>query len=373
MYGLDHIPAVAARHQYGLKVWCGMSLSAWTRLLLRNRFAVGPRYLHLLGLITLSALRNTLLGSLQERVWGKRIRETPIVRDPLFVIGHWRSGTTLLHELLSLDDGHAFPTTYQCFFASHFLLTERYANRILRRALPQHRYLDQVPMGWDRPMEDEFALCSLGQPSPYLLFAFPNRPQWRESFDLEGLPRELVTGWKQCLIRFLKQITVRQSKRIVLKSPTHTYRLGILMEMFPNAQFIHIVRDPHAVFPSTVYSSKASFLVHGLQRPNFEGLQDAVIRNYVHMYERFEQARPLLQPSRLHELRYEDLVRDPLGEMRQVYDHLQLGDFERARPRLKAYMAKAVKYRTNPYSVPPELQQRINQLWGPIMERFDYS
>src|SRR5262249_33511021 len=45
------------------------------------------------------------------------------IRRPIFILGHWRSGTTLLHELLALDDRLLSPTTFQCFNPQRFLLT----------------------------------------------------------------------------------------------------------------------------------------------------------------------------------------------------------------------------------------------------------
>ena len=99
--------------------------------------------------------------------------------------------------------------------------------------------------GWDRPQEDEFALCNMGVPSPYLTISFPNRPpQCDEYLDLAGLSPRRRERWKRGLMWFLKCVTLRQPKRIVLKSPQHTCRVKTLLEMFPRARFVHIVRNP---------------------------------------------------------------------------------------------------------------------------------
>src|SRR4030095_4005713 len=141
----------------------------------------------------------TPLRALQELICGRRVRETEITYAPLFIIGHWRSGTTLLHELLTLDQRHTYPTTYECFFPNHFLLTEWYFTRLFRFAVPSRRPMDNMSMSWDRPQEDAFGLCNLGQPSPYLTIAFPNcRPQYPAYFDLEDVPPEALHRWKQC-------------------------------------------------------------------------------------------------------------------------------------------------------------------------------
>ena len=86
-------------------------------------------------------------------------------------------GTTLLHELLIRDPRHAFPTTYECLVPHHFLMTESWLPKLLWWMMPSRRPMDNMPAGWDRPQEDEFALCLLGQPSPYERIAFPNRQE----------------------------------------------------------------------------------------------------------------------------------------------------------------------------------------------------
>jgi hypothetical protein len=234
--------------------------------------------------------------------------------------------------------------------------------------------MDNMPIAWNRPQEDEFALCNLGQPSPYLTIAFPNcRPQYPEYFDLEGVPPEALDRWKACFLRFLRQVTVRNPKRIVLKSPTHTYRIKVLLDLFPDARFVHIVRNPYVVFPSTVNLWQSLYAHQGLQHPAFEGLEDYVFDNFIHMYEKLEEARPMLDSSRFYELRYEDLVRDPIGQLRTIYEHLELGDFEQLLPKLKPYLADTADYKTNRYELPPELRDTITQRWGHVIRRYGYA
>ena len=164
---------VRLRYQIGL-----MGFARLGNLLRLAHYVVDvhPRYLGRLLMMFGTSLA-TLPLRLAEALWlGRRIARVRIGEAPVFIIGHWRTGTTLLHELLILDERHTFPNTYDCLVPNHFLLTESFFLRWMRFLMPAHRPMDNMAAGWDRPQEDEFALCMLGQPSPYLTIAFPNRP-----------------------------------------------------------------------------------------------------------------------------------------------------------------------------------------------------
>src|SRR5436305_7973121 len=212
---------------------------------------------------------------------------------------------------------------------NHFLLTEQLFTRWLTFLISSHRPMDNMAAGWDRPQEDEFALCMLGQPSPYLTIAFPNHPpQDQDALDLQRLPVRAREQWKKAFLGFLRRLTFRDPRRLVLKSPTHSCRIPTLLELFPDAQFVHIMRDPYAVFPSTVNLWKALFDTHGLQVPTYRGLEEQVLSTFTMLYDRLEEGKRLVPPGQFHEVKYEDLIADPIGRMRDLYDRLSLGDFE---------------------------------------------
>ncbi len=222
------VPAATPKKKkaWAPRFWLGCDFFAWIRLLARNRFAVEWRYLYIAVIDTIFGLFNTLGRWLVALIYGRRVARTEIKEHPIFVIGHWRCGTTLLHELLVLDERFTYPTSFACFAPNHFLLSERISDPWLNFLLPSHRPMDDMTIGWNSPQEDEFALCNLGAPSPYLTLAFPNHPpQCQEYLDPEGMPPADLECWKRTFVRFLKQITFRTSKRIVLKSPPHTARV----------------------------------------------------------------------------------------------------------------------------------------------------
>jgi hypothetical protein len=362
---------------YTPPIWLGMTLSGWIRMLVHNRFSVDVRHIPWTVLITLTALLGAPINFLHDLRWAHRIRRTQIERPPLFVIGHWRSGTTWLHELLTLDESHTYPNTYQCFLPSRFLLTEHFHTHglslLFDAMLPKKRPFDNVEVGWTRPQEDEFALCNMGIPSPYQKIAFPRHDPYPEYFDLLDIPPQQLKRWEEAFVRFLKQLTIRDPRRIVLKSPTHTFRVGTLLKIFPDAQFVHIVRDPYVTFYSTLRMWKSLYQATGLQQlRDTDDLETYVFRNFIRMHERLEEARPHFGSSSFHELRYEDLVRDPIGQLRLLYEQLQLGDIELVVPNLVRYLAGSADYKTNKYQVSDELRKKIRQHWGKVIDKYDY-
>jgi hypothetical protein len=307
--------------------------------------------------------------------FGDRIAATPIAHPPIFVIGHWRTGTTLLHELLVLDPRHNSPTSLHCMVPNHFLLTETFFKTYCNFLVPERRPMDNMAAGWDKPQEDEFALCLLGQPSPYTDIAFPNRPPIHPgALDLSGLTPRQLDRWKRTLRRFLQALTFNDPRRLVLKSPPHTARIPVLLDMFPDARFIHIVRDPYVVFPSTVNLWKSLGKKQGLQTPRDDArIREKVFTEFRTIYDRLEEARPLIRSGCFHELRYEQIVKDPMGEMKAVYDAIGLGGFNDYRPRLEDYLSRNAGYETNKYQLSDSDREEVTRRWGDVIRRFGYG
>ena len=356
------------------RFWHGMLLGGWLRLLSSNGFRISPSRWPMAVAITLFAIGNTVCAAVTHLCCGRRIRETELVGPPIFIIGHWRSGTTFLHELLIRDERFAYPTTYECFAPHHFPLTEWFVTKFLWFMIPKQRPMDNVASGFDRPQEDEFALCNLGVPSPYLTMAFPNRPPQAQNYlDLEGLtPGERET-WKAALRTFLQTVTFRRGKRVVVKSPPHTSRIATLIEMYPDAKFIHIVRDPLVLFPSTVRLWRSLYTYQGLQAATFEGLDEHVYSTFERMYEQFRQQRALIEEANFVEIRYEDLVAEPMQQIERVYEHLDLGGLDMARANIEGYLKELGDYRTNRYEPDDETRNKILSRWKWYAENYGYK
>jgi len=355
--------------------WYRCTLPAWLRLLAGQRYAIDrdlwPRALA----TTASCAAVSVLGLVQSTVFGAAVRRTTISEPPLFVLGHWRSGTTYLHDLLSLDSRFTFPTRYDCAAPDHFLLTGRLARFWTGTEVKGHRPMDNVGVGLDTPAEDEVGLCVLGVPSPYLDPAFPNRPPiYQDYLDLERVAPQARTAWKKALLCFMQAITYQRPGRLLLKSPTHTARIKVLLEMFPRACFLHIVRNPYVIFPSMQRTLQAMWSVTSLQRPPFPRLRESILAGYPKLMDRLEADRGLVDPARFHELRYEDLARDPVGQLRGIYDHFGIDGFDRVRERLDRYLAKLGTYETTRHQpLSPELHAELTRRWGRYIEKYGYG
>ncbi|QDU98525.1 sulfotransferase family protein [Lignipirellula cremea] len=359
---------------YSPRFWHGMELGPWLKLCVRHHFRVHLFRWPMAALITPTAMMNSSMSFLQRAMYGKQIAETPLEEPPVFIVGHWRSGTTHLHELLCCDERFAWPSTYECFAPHHFLVSESWLPKMLWWLLPSKRPMDNMAAGFERPQEDEFALVALGAPTPYTRMAFPNEPpEYTELLDMVDVPEPVMQSFQQAVRQFLQALTLRKKKRLMLKSPPHTGRVGVLAEMFPGARFVHISRDPMSLFPSTMRLWQSLDAAQSLQAPSHADLEEMVFSWLEKMYAGFEAQRKTIDPAHLYDLRYEDLVRDPIGEVRAIYERLELGDFEAMRPQLEAYLATQKSYSPNKHELEPELREKIRARWGGYMERYGYT
>jgi len=354
-------------------MWWGMDFFAWLRLAARNRFAVSPSRLPRALMLTPLSLSNTVLRWTQNAWLGRRIGRVQIAPEPVFIVGHWRTGTTMLHELLDLDPNNRCPSTYESLVPNHFLISERWVRRLMAPLMPRKRPMDNMRVGFDRPQEDEVALCNMGVPSPFLTVAFPNRPlQHPRYVDFEELTAAERDRWEQALRRFLKQLLYKRPGRLVLKSPQHTCRVKHLARMFPQARFIHLVRDPFVLFSSTVHFWTSMYEAYGFQKPRLDGIHEFVFETLLAMDARLEEARELLEPGRLVDLRYEDLVQNPVAVIQSLYKSLEWPDFDSVRAALEHYAERSKHYRTNRYECDPLLHAEIARRWAPYFERYGY-
>lgn len=317
---------------------------------------------------------NAMMGVAQRVRYGGLIEKTRIEEPPVFIIGHWRSGTTYLHELMHLDSRFVSPTTYQCFSPHHFLLTEWFMARYGSFLMPKQRPMDNMAAGWDRPQEDEFALLTLGAPTPYVRMAFPNDPPpYHEFLDMRGCSPADLHQFERAMTYFVRLLTFTSGKRVLLKSPPHTGRVEVLSRLFPGAKFVHITRNPYSLFASTMRLWQSLDEVQGLQLPSGRGREEYVFDCLSRMYAGFEEQRRRIDPSAVYDIRYEDLVADPVTQVGGIYQQLNLGDYGVIRDKIAAFATGQKDYQTNKHELDDALKSRIRQRWASYFERYGYE
>jgi hypothetical protein len=279
-----------------------------------------------------------------------------------------------LHYLLGCDDRFACPNFYQVFFPHTFLSTERRFSGLTAFLTPELRAYDNVPLTLNVPCEDEFAMCASGLQTPYLSGVFPRRAAHYDRFlTFRGVPLQVVDEWKASLQRFLKKLVLRYGKPLILKSPTHTCRIRLLLELFPDAKFVHIHRDPYTVFQSLVHTFTTGLPFGRLQQTDEVDWGERIIRQYREMHDAFFEERALIAAGRFHEIRFAELEKDPVGETRKLYEALGLPEFSHLEPALRAYVQSLSGYQKNVFQEPAaDIRRRIASEWRRSFEEWGY-
>ena len=352
----------------------GITLGLWLRILWENRCAIDPPYWVRGSAVTACAATNSLIALLEQGIYGRRIGRAR-VEAPLFILGSWRSGTTHLHNLLAQDDRFAWPNIFAVFYPRTFLLARWINQPLMSAALPDKRPQDNVALSMAVPQEDEFAIANLCGCSFALGWAFSrNRRRYDRFMTLRSASPDEIRRWQEALRFFAQKLTFQFGKPLVFKSPAHTGRIKQLLEVFPDARFLHIRRHPHDVFRSTVHTIRKVSPWWELQRPDFSHIEEHAIAQYRELYEAYFEEKSLIPAGRLHELAFEDLERDPLGQLRAAYQSLSLPDFAVVEPKLRSYLEQLETYRKNEFATLAEPQrQRLREQWQRCFEEWGYA
>ncbi len=131
--------------------------------------------------------------------------------------------------------------------------------------------------------------------------------------------------------------------------------------MFPDARFVHIHRDPYTVFQSSRRMFQVIIDLNRLQRPRLDGLDDWILRQYQVMYEAFFEERGLIPRGQFHEMSFEQLERDPMGQVKGLYEALNLPDFALCEPTLERYVGSIADYQKNRVFEPPRRPSKPNR------------
>ena len=352
----------------------GISLKNWIQLLEKNG-GVDKEYLTKMIFITLTSIFTTPARILFKIKYSSKINETQVSHPPIFIIGHWRSGTTYIHELLSQDPQFCYVSLWNTFLPDSFLILEPIKN-FLSKFLPSERPMDEIKVEMDGPYEDEAALAVLYPWSFFHCLHFPKNAeeQYLKSIHFHDMTTEEKNQWKTTYQQLIKTVTfANHGKRLLSKNPPNTARITALLELFPEASFIHIYRSPYKVYLSTKKMRQNVLDKLALQKASEAEIEQQVIQNYIRLMNSYFEQKEKIQKGKLIEIKYEDLISNPIEQVQKIYSTLKLPDFEDALPKMKKYLEKQSDYKTNVYSIDDKIVQHVNKNWKFTIDRWKYT
>src|SRR5205814_120431 len=279
-----------------------------------------------LNVIGKMALRSDVVRILCNRLFLTRDRQRypgiaqQEIRQPLFVVGLPRSGTTLLHILLAADPAHRAPLTWEVMSPSPPSSKDRQERiRQATRNLAVLRWLAPTfesvhATGAELPQECVSLMSPTFMSDQFdTMYHVPSYRGWYFNQDLRPA--------YEFHRRSLQQLQFRQSaERWILKAPAHMFAAPALLSIYPDARFVQIHRDPIEAVASV------SSLVTILRRVFSDAVDPVQIGRDALTYwaqalKTFMHTRDQLSPERVCDLRYDDVRRDPIAAARQVYRH----------------------------------------------------
>jgi len=353
----------------------GTTFSNWIRVLRENHYNISwpfvPKALYVTLIIALlSPLR------IREKKFFNKYCKNVKISPPIFIIGHWRSGTTFLHYLMGNDPNLAYVSTMETLAPNVFLTNDAFLHKYMRERLPTKRPMDNLEMHADLPYEDEYALANINPHSFYNGWYFPkNILDYFEKYVLfENVNRKVIDIWGKDYIYFLKKIAYKKpGKRILLKSLVNTAKIKHLLDLFPYAQFIHIHRNPYDVYKSTWKLYKSILPLFSFQHIKYDELDKAILKIYSDIYKRYLAEKSLVPAGNLYEISYETFVKDPLNNLKKIYDYLKIKGFNEAKPHFQKYIDFHKNYRKDNYILSEIDKEKVLKNWGFTFDAFGYS
>ena len=292
--------------------------------------------------------------SLGERLYLKdRLPSIEEMPAPVFILGHWRSGTTHLYNTMCKSGEWGFVPPVATGLPWDLFGIARAFRPLLDKALPEHRYIDNIPVTPESPQEDEIAIANMSPLSFYHAIYFPRAfsELLNRGLFFDGCSAAEIDAWRERFVYFLRKLYLHQGEKpLLIKNPVYTGRLAMLREMFPGAKYIHIHRNPFDVFISMRNFYRKLLAEFALQSYDHVDIDEAVLSTYDRMMAAFERDRAGLGEEQLIELPYGALDADALGFLREVYARLGLPGFDRAAASFEAYIGSVKSFRKNDFA-----------------------
>ncbi|MCR9254639.1 MAG: sulfotransferase [Alphaproteobacteria bacterium] len=322
------------------------------------------------------AVLGRLPATLLEKIFiARALPRAAEMPPPVFILGHWRSGTTHLYNVMSLH-GWGYVPPVAVGLPHDMFGIARALRPLLERQLPETRFIDNIPVTPTSPQEDEIAIANMSPLSFYHGIYFP------KAFDrlidrglfFDGCGVAEIDAWSERFVYFMRKLAYDQKKPLLIKNPVYTARPALLRKLFPGAKFIHIHRNPHDVFLSMRNFYNKLLGVLALQEVPVDLDVDAtILRVYDRMMRRFvEQTAGWAAPDFV-EIPYDRLDRDPLGAIGQIYESLGLDGFETLEPLARRYLGEIDGFQKNAFKGDKPTIAKVDAALGPWLARWNYA
>lgn len=322
-----------------------------------------------------SALARAPISALEWLALRGRLPSIAEMEPPVFILGHWRSGTTHLTNLMA-HGGFGFVPPIATGLPWDIFGIARALRPFLERQLPETRYIDNIPVRPDSPQEDEIAVANMSPLSFYHGIYFPaafDRLVDRGLF-FEGCGPAEIAAWEARFTYLLRKLSKDQGRRLLIKNPVYTGRPARLARLFPGAKFVHIHRNPFDVFLSMRNFYDKLIAEFALQdRPADLDIDATILRVYARMMTAFDRETAGWGAPGFIEIAYDDLDRAPMETLGRIYETLGLAGFAEAEPRFRAYLASVARYEKNAFRGDRAAVEKVRAVCGPWIERWGYA
>lgn len=318
----------------------------------------------------------SLLQPIEDAKYKKLEEGVSHFTDPLFILGHWRSGTTFVHNIFALDQHFGYNTTYQTVFPNLMLFGQSFFKRQMAFLMPDKRPTDNMELKVDLPQEEEFALSNVIPFSFYNFWFFPKRTmEYVDRYLLfETISPEELKVFKEAFIRLVNtSLWNTKGSQFLSKNPPHTGRIPQLLEMYPNAKFIYLVRNPYTVFESTRSFFNNTIQPLKLQNISPEEIEKNILETYKKLFFKYEKDKVLIPKGNLIEIKFEDFEKNALDLTQEIYKSLRIEGYDDARYSIEAYLNKKKGYKKNSYQYDSRTRSLVEDNWGFALEKWGYS
>jgi len=182
-----------------------------------------------------------------------------------------------------------------------------------------------------------------------------------------------LKNWKCTYYKLLQKIVLFTGKdRLVLKNPPNTARIKVLLELFPQAKFVNIYRNPYDVFLSMRNMYKKSICPLFLQEMSDQEIDEKIFMYYEKVMKKFIDEAGLIPKENYINIRYEDLEQNTFAVMQEIYRSLEL-NFSPAESPVLTHLASIKNYKKNEFSIDPIILDKINKRWKFAFDYFQYE